>query len=214
MLVADGRLADARDGGYEPAGELGELAVPDTLHALIAARLDAPRRRRTGRCSRTPRSSASRSRSTALAAVSGIDEPDARAAARARSSARELLRARDRPTFAGARPVRVRPGAHPRGRLLDARRCATAARATSPPPATSSRIGDDELAGALAGHYLAAYEASTEGPEAEALAAQARIALRAAADRAVALGAPGQAVDLPRAGDRGHGHRRRQGRPA
>ena len=32
-------------------------------------------------------------------------------------------------------------------------------------------IGDDELAGALAAHYLAAYRASTEGPEAEALVA-------------------------------------------
>ncbi len=41
-------------------------------------------------------------------------------------------------------------------------------------------LGDDELAGALAAHYLAAYRASTEGPEAEALAGQAAVALRAA----------------------------------
>ena len=41
MLVADGRLREREGGtGYEPVGELGELAVPDTLHALIAARLD------------------------------------------------------------------------------------------------------------------------------------------------------------------------------
>ena len=39
MLVADGRLAEG-DGRYEPVGELGELAVPETLQALIAARLD------------------------------------------------------------------------------------------------------------------------------------------------------------------------------
>ena len=39
MLVADGRLREA-DGRYEPVGELGELAVPETLQALIAARLD------------------------------------------------------------------------------------------------------------------------------------------------------------------------------
>ena len=32
--------ASGRTAGYEPVGELGELAVPDTLHALIAARLD------------------------------------------------------------------------------------------------------------------------------------------------------------------------------
>jgi tetratricopeptide (TPR) repeat protein len=54
-------------------------------------------------------------------------------------------------------------------------------------------IGGDELAGALARHYLAAYENSPAGPEAEALAAQARIALRGAGDRAAALGSHRQA---------------------
>src|SRR5258705_12917289 len=39
MLVADGRLNEA-DGAYTPAGELGELAIPDTLRSLIASRLD------------------------------------------------------------------------------------------------------------------------------------------------------------------------------
>ena len=60
-------------------------------------------------------------------------------------------------------------------------------------------LDDDELAGALATHYIAAYRAAPEGPEGEAAAAQARIALRAAADRAEALGALGQAVDALRA---------------
>ena len=49
---------------------------------------------------------------------------------------------------------------------------------------------EDDLAGVLASHYLAAHRASPPGPEADALAAQARIALRAAADRATALHAP------------------------
>ncbi len=52
----------------------------------------------------------------------------------------------------------------------------------------------DELAGALAGHYLAAQGYATEGPEADALAAQARVALRGAAERAVALGSHAQAI--------------------
>ena len=51
-------------------------------------------------------------------------------------------------------------------------------------------LGEDELAGALAAHYLAAYRASAAGPEAEALAAQARIALKAAASRAACAGQP------------------------
>jgi tetratricopeptide (TPR) repeat protein len=53
---------------------------------------------------------------------------------------------------------------------------------------------DQELAGALAMHYLAAFRNAAEGPEADALAAQARIALRAAGDRALALGAQEQAL--------------------
>src|ERR1019366_5436155 len=55
-------------------------------------------------------------------------------------------------------------------------------------------LGSDELAGALAGHYLAAQANAAEGAEAEALATQARIALRAAAERAINLGSLGQGV--------------------
>jgi tetratricopeptide (TPR) repeat protein len=55
-------------------------------------------------------------------------------------------------------------------------------------------IGDQELAGALAEHYAAAFRNAPAGPEADALAGQARIALRAAADRAAKLGSRNQAV--------------------
>jgi tetratricopeptide (TPR) repeat protein len=55
-------------------------------------------------------------------------------------------------------------------------------------------LGDDELAGALASHYLAAREASDPGPEADAITGQARLALSGAADRAAALGGYDQAV--------------------
>ncbi|HLY14975.1 MAG TPA: hypothetical protein VKR24_11550, partial [Candidatus Limnocylindrales bacterium] len=55
-------------------------------------------------------------------------------------------------------------------------------------------LGSDELAGALAGHYLAAHQNAPDGAEADALAGQARIALKSAADRAIALGAHAQAV--------------------
>ena len=47
----------------------------------------------------------------------------------------------------------------------------------------------------LASHYLAAYRANPSGEEADALAAQARVALRAAAERATALHAPVGALD-------------------
>jgi tetratricopeptide (TPR) repeat protein len=55
-------------------------------------------------------------------------------------------------------------------------------------------LGSEELAGALAGHYLAAHQSAGEGDEAAALGAQARVALRAAAERASALGAHEQAI--------------------
>src|SRR4029077_14251338 len=55
-------------------------------------------------------------------------------------------------------------------------------------------LDTDEIAGGLAGHYLAAYQNSTEGAEADAVASQARIALKAAADRAIGLGSYDQAL--------------------
>ena len=56
------------------------------------------------------------------------------------------------------------------------------------------QLGSDELAGALAGHYLAAHANAGEPAEADALAAQARIALKAAAERAASLGSFNQSV--------------------
>jgi tetratricopeptide (TPR) repeat protein len=55
-------------------------------------------------------------------------------------------------------------------------------------------LGSDEIAGALASHYLAAHANSAEGAEADALAGQAKIALKAAASRASSLGSFAQAV--------------------
>ena len=54
-------------------------------------------------------------------------------------------------------------------------------------------LGSDEIAGALASHYLAAHANAAEGAEADALAGQARIALKAAAARADSLGSHDQA---------------------
>ena len=48
-------------------------------------------------------------------------------------------------------------------------------------------LGDDELAGVQALHYRDAYLAMPDGPEGEAVAVQARLALRGAAERASAL---------------------------
>ena len=55
-------------------------------------------------------------------------------------------------------------------------------------------LGDEEVTGVLATHYVDAYVAAPEGPEGETVAALARIALRAAAARASALGSHVQAI--------------------
>ena len=46
----------------------------------------------------------------------------------------------------------------------------------------------------MAEHYVAAYKAQPDGPEGAAVAAQARVALRGAAERARSLGSYAQAV--------------------
>ena len=160
--------------------------------SLIASRLDAPRPGRPQPRRRTPSVLGQSFTLAGLAAVSGPTraelEPRLRALVR-----RELFEPRGRSALAGARPVPVRPVAHPRGRLRHpgpprpAERHLAAAR-------YFESLGDDELAGALAAHYLAAHEASAEGAEADAVAIQARLALRGAAERAATLGAHDQAV--------------------
>ncbi|HEY7025601.1 MAG TPA: hypothetical protein VH371_11645, partial [Candidatus Limnocylindrales bacterium] len=57
-------------------------------------------------------------------------------------------------------------------------------------------LENEEIAGALASHYLAAYASAGETEEADALATQARIALKAAAARATALGGFSQAANF------------------
>ncbi len=192
MLVAERRLEE-RDGVYAPVGDLTDLAVPDSLTALIAARLDGldPADRALlldaavlGQ-SFTP---------AGLAAVSGLDtevlEPRLRALVR-----REILtlaadpRSPERGQYAFVQAL-IREVAYNTLAKRDRKdRHLAAAR-------FFEALGMEELAGALAGHYLAAHELAAEGPEADALAAQARIALKAAADRAALLGSPTQAVRL------------------
>jgi class 3 adenylate cyclase/tetratricopeptide (TPR) repeat protein len=190
MLVADGRL-EAADGAYRVVGELGELEVPGSLQALIAARLDAldPADRALLQDASVLGQTFSTS---ALSALSG--EPTATLEPQLRSLARrELLtldadpRSPERGMY-GFTQALIREVAYGTLALADRRtRHLAAAR-------YFESLGDDELAGVLATHYLAAHAASPQGPAAEAVATQARIALKAAADRAAALGSHDQAV--------------------
>ena len=163
-----------------PAGDLDDPRRARDADGADRVPTRRPRPPRTGRWSRTPPCSARASRWPASRRCPGSDaaelEPRLRGLVR-----RELLDARGRPAHPGARPVRVRPGADPRGRLQHAGQATTARCATSPPPGSSRPWATDELAGALAGHYLAAHANAPEGAGgATPSAAQARIALQGA----------------------------------
>ncbi len=190
MLLAEGRLA--LDGDmYHPVGDLTSLAVPETLTALIASRLDglSPDERALVSDAAVLGQSFS---VAGLAAVSGIAEADLEPQLR-NLVRRELLildadpRSPERGQFAFVQAL-IREVAYNTLARRD--------RKTRHPAAARffESLGTDELAGALAGHYFAAHENAAEGPEANALAAQARIALRSAAERAAALGSHQQAV--------------------
>jgi tetratricopeptide (TPR) repeat protein len=194
MLVAEGKLEQA-DGAFRPVGDLGDLAVPETLHALIAARLDA-----LEPADRMLLQDASVLGQTftvlALAALRGEEpdllEPQLRALVR-----REVLlldtdpRSPERGQFGFAQAL-LREVAYSTLSRKDRRTRHLAA------AHYFEEIGDDETAGVLATHYVDAYLASPEGDEAEAVANQARFALRAAAERAIALGSHDQGITFLR----------------
>ena len=190
MLVAEGRLTIV-DGTYRPVGDLTSLAVPETLTALIASRLDglAPDERALVSDAAALGQSFS---PAALAAVSGIDpaelEPRLRGLVR-----RELLtletdpRSPERGQYSFVQALIREVAYNTLAKTDRKRRHLAAAR-------FFESLETDEIAGALAGHYLAAHANAIEGPEADALAGQAKIALEAAASRAVELGANDQAL--------------------
>jgi class 3 adenylate cyclase/tetratricopeptide (TPR) repeat protein len=189
-LLADGRIRRVGD-VYEPAGDLSNITVPDSLRSLIASRLDA--------LDATDRSLLQDAAvlgqvfaTDALASVTGVPAPELEPRLRDLVR-RELLDVESDPRS----PERgqhkfvqslIREVAYGTLARRDRRsRHLAAAR-------YFEALGEEELAGALASHYLAAREASDEGPEADAITAQARLALAGAAERAAALGAHDQAV--------------------
>ena len=190
MLLADGRLTEV-DGRYEPVGELGELAVPETLQALIAARLDtlAPPDRALLQDAAVLGQSFTLA---GLAAVSGEEPADLERRLHDLSRADLVIqevdpRSPERGMYAFVQAL-IREVAYSTLALRDRRaRHLAAAR-------FFESLGDDELAGALASHYMAAWRASPDGPEGEAIAIQARLALVGAADRAMSLGSPEGAI--------------------
>jgi class 3 adenylate cyclase/tetratricopeptide (TPR) repeat protein len=193
-LVADGRLE--RDGdAYRPAGDLGELTVPDTLRSLIASRLDA-----LDPVDRSLVADASvLGQSFTMASLTAINGQEAAAL---EPRLRVLVR---RELF----DVEIDPRSPERGQyrfvqslIREVAYGTLAKRERRARHLAAARyfeaLGDDELAGALASHYVAAHEASAAGAEVDAVAIQARLALSGAAERAATLGGHDQAVSYLR----------------
>jgi len=190
MLVSGGNLVE-RDGIYVPVGDVSAVPVPETLTALIAARLDGlqPPERAVlqdaavlGQSFTVP----------ALGAVSGTDEVPLTEML-ANFVRRELLtvnldpRSPERGQYSFVQALIREVAYNQLSRNERKTRHLAAAR-------WFESLGEDELASALAAHYAAAYHNAPRGPEADALASQARIALRGAAVRAASLGSHQQAV--------------------
>jgi class 3 adenylate cyclase/tetratricopeptide (TPR) repeat protein len=190
MLVDQGQLVE-RDGALTVTGTLGVLEIPNTLHALIASRLDgvAPEERSLLQDAAVLGQSFS---VPALAAVSGR-ESTALAAPLRDLVRKELLapitdpRSPERGHYAFVQGL-IREVAY--GTLAKSERRARHLAAAG----FLEALNDEELAGVVATHYAEAHRATAEGPERDALAARAGEWLAHAGRRALALGSPGPAL--------------------
>jgi tetratricopeptide (TPR) repeat protein len=190
MLVAQGKLTE-RDGAYLAAGEIDTIAIPETLTALIAARLDGvgPDEKSVLQAAAVLGQSFS---VEALEALSGRSAADL-APMLVAFTRREVLsleadpRSPERGQYSFVQALIREVAYNQLARNERKQRHLAAAR-------WFESLGDDELAGVLAEHYAAAYKHAPDGPEADALAGQARIALRGAAERAAKLGSHAQAA--------------------
>jgi class 3 adenylate cyclase/predicted ATPase len=192
--LIDRDIVQPIEGSYRLLGEVGELAVPDSLHALLAARLDAldPGARRLVADAAVLGTTFP---AEALIAVSGQDEPAVRAALD------QLVR---REVFTvSADPLSPEKGSYGFAQNMlrqvaydtlsrrdrKARHLAVAAHLRTAFP------GDgEEVTEVIARHYLDALDAVPDAPDAGQIRGQAITALTRAAERADRTGAPALAA--------------------
>jgi class 3 adenylate cyclase/tetratricopeptide (TPR) repeat protein len=189
MLLADGRL-QAEGETLKPVGDLSEMAVPETLQALVGARLDAlPAEQRT-----LAQAASVLGKTFAPEALAAVTEAEI---ATLLPQLRELVhrelmvqttdaRSPERGQFGFVQAI-IREVAYATLARRDRRRLHLAA------ARYFETLDDEEITGVLATHYVDAYRAQPDGAEGEAVGAQARVALRGAADRAIRLGSYAQA---------------------
>ena len=192
--LVDRDIVQPVEGVYRLTGDVGELAVPDSLHALLAARLDAldPGVRRLVADAAVLGATFP---AEALIAISGQDEATVRAAL-AELVRREVLSVSadrlspERGSYGFAQNMlrQVAYGTLSR-RDRKARHLAVAAHLRAAFP------GDgEEVTEVIARHYLDALDAVPDDGDAGQIRGQAIATLTRAADRAVRTGAPARAA--------------------
>ena len=190
MLLDTGHLSES-GGRFRLDGDLGMLAVPDSLQSLIGARLDTldDRSRQLVGVASVLGLSWSPS---ALAAVAEQPEADVRAALDGLVT-REVVLYEDDATSPERGQYRFIQGVLREvayGRLSRRDRQALHLAAAS----YFERTGSDELAGVVANHYLSALRSAPDDADQATLTALAVGALEAAAVRSAAIGAHGSAA--------------------
>jgi class 3 adenylate cyclase/tetratricopeptide (TPR) repeat protein len=193
--LIDRDIVQPVDGVYRLVGDIGELAVPDSLHALLAARLDAldPDVRRLVADAAVLGSTFP---AEALIAVSGRDEDIVRAAL-ADLVRREVLSVSadrlspERGSYQFAQEM-LRQVAYDTLSRRDrkARHLAVAAHLRA-----AFAGGGEEMADVIARHYLDALRAIPDDPDTGQIRREAIAALIRAAERAERTGAPARAAD-------------------
>jgi predicted ATPase len=188
-MLLDRGLLERHEGGYRVTGDLGTLDVPETLHALIAARLDGlepGERRLLQDAAVLGKTFAPRG----LAMLAGVDEDAIRPALTALARKEMLVldtdpRSPERGQYGFVQALIQRVAYETLSRRDRKAKHLAAARYL----ASSSGLDPDEIAEVIATHYLDAFGAGPDDPDAADIRAEARDWLTRAAERAAALAA-------------------------
>jgi class 3 adenylate cyclase/tetratricopeptide (TPR) repeat protein len=191
-MLLDRGLVVLDGSAYRPVGEIESLEVPETLHALIAARLDGlgAAERRVLQDGAVLGKSFTRA---GLAALSDLAETELD----------PLLTSLVRKEVLGVQADPRSPEHGQYGFLQDlvrhvayetlSKRERRMRHLAAAAYLESVHAEEDELVEVIASHYLAANEAAPDAPDAAEIREKARQTLVRAGDRAAALGAPGEA---------------------
>ena len=182
MLLDRGLLDPRERRATAPTGTVEALDVPETLHALIAARLDGLDPERAAAARRTPPCSARRSRSAGSRRSPDYDEAELEPLL-ASLVRKEVLvleadpRSPERGQYGFLQDLLQRVAYETLAQEASARR------ATLPPLRTSQAMAADEeeIVEVIAAHYLDAYQAAPDADDAPEIKARALRGSRAPA---------------------------------